>query len=43
MFNPAGISLRRFRINAYSYKLFRKKTMALVDFFSHILAKIGQV
>ena len=43
VFDPASISLRRFRINAYGYKVLCKKAMAFVNFFSHIPAKVGQV
>ena len=43
VFDSAGISLRRFRINAYGYKMLCKKAMAFVNFFSHILTEFGQV
>ena len=43
MFNPAGIGLRSFGVNACGDKLLGKKTMALIDFFGNLAAHIGQM
>ena len=43
VFNPAGVGLRSFGVNACGDKLLGKKAMALVDFFSNLAAHIGQM
>ena len=43
VFNPAGVGLRSFRVNARCDKLLSEKAMALVDFFGNCPAYIGQV
>ena len=43
MFYPTGILLCSFLINPDSYKLFREKQVAFIDFFSNIFSHIGQM
>ena len=43
VFNPAGVGLRSFWINACRDKLLSKEAVALVDFFSNLAAHIGQI
>ena len=44
VFNPAGVGLRSFWVNACGDdKLLGKKAMALVDFFGNLAAQIGQM
>ena len=43
MFNPAGIGLRNPGVNACGDKLLGKEAMALIDFFGHLAAYIGQM
>ena len=42
MFNPAGIGLRSFWVNACCDKLLGKKAMTLVDFFGNLATRISQ-
>ena len=38
VFNPAGIGLRSFGVNACGDKLLGKKAMALIDFFGNLFS-----
>ena len=43
VFNPAGVGLRSFGVNACGNKLLGKETVAFIGSFSHLAAHIGQM
>ena len=43
VFNPAGVGLRSFGVNACGNKLLGKEAVTLVDFFGYLAAHIGQM
>ena len=43
VFNPTGIGLRSFGVNACGDKLLGKEAVTLVDFFGYLAAHIGQM
>ena len=43
VFNPAGVGLRSFGVNACGDKLLGKEAVSLVDFFGNLASYIGQM